>query len=406
MESINIAGASCLSPREHRLATVLRGLRDCLFAHGYTTEQVRRRLSFTYPDEVDAVRRVLLLEREASKDDLLAVLVQLFWLEAPVAASSVRRAFGPRLFSEACEVGLLVRRGNAVHARLRAEPVQGSLLWADCRFTPQRGSPRGLPPAGTVYPPSSDSLLLAEVLLLPPGGRVLDLCTGSGVLALCAAASAAEVEAVDVLPRAVLLARLNALANGVQHIAVYQGDLYAPAGKRRFTAIVANPPFVSSPYADAPTYHSGGVRGDRVLARIVRGWHRHLEPGGRAFAISHVGLRAGEALADRARQWLKNFPGRALVVELARGSAVELAAAQASFALRQGLDAYARETHLWVRFLRRNRIQEIVAFLLLGEATGTPALEVVSAVPRVLPLPLSKTAAQLVAEWWRVTGTA
>lgn len=379
-------------------------MRDCLLSHGFTAEAVRRRLGFTYPDEIDPVRRVLLLEREASTADPLGILVRLFWLEASVEASAVHEVLGSQLFSDAAKVGLLSRQLHTVRARLRAEPVQGWIVWADCRFEPGRRGPRGLPTPGVVYPPSSDSLLLAEVLAVPTGDHILDLCTGSGVLALCAATSAAEVTAVDILPRAAALARLNALSNGVQRITVREGDLYAPVRGRRFAAIVANPPFVTSPYTDAPSYHAGGGRGDRVLARIVRGWRQHLQPGGRAFAVSHVGLRAGECVTDRARNWLANFSGRVLIVELARGSAFELAAAQSLFALRYGLAAYARETHRWVSFLRRHRIREILAFVLLGEASGTRTIELASAIPRVLPIPLSKTAAQLATEWWPATG--
>src|SRR5437763_789552 len=89
--------------------------------------------------------------------------------------------------------------------------------------------------------------MLAEVLrtaTLPPRASVLDLCTGSGALAIAAARRGArEVTAVDVSRRAVLAARLNARLNGV-HVRVVHGDLYAPLRRARFDVIVSNPPYV------------------------------------------------------------------------------------------------------------------------------------------------------------------
>ena len=69
-----------------------------------------------------------------------------------------------------------------------------------------------------VFRPISDTWLLADALDregLPPGARVLDLCSGSGALAI-RAARRAQATAVDVSLRAVATIRLNALLNGVK----------------------------------------------------------------------------------------------------------------------------------------------------------------------------------------------
>src|ERR671926_83539 len=93
-----------------------------------------------------------------------------------------------------------------------------------------------------VFRPISDSEFLADVLreqTLPPRASVLDLCTGSGILAVTAALRGArDVTAVDVSRRAVLTARLNARLNGARVRAV-RGDLYAPLRGHRFDAIVS-----------------------------------------------------------------------------------------------------------------------------------------------------------------------
>lgn len=79
---------------------------------------------------------------------------------------------------------------------------------------------------------------------LRPGAVGLDLCTGSGVLAIAAARHGCRhVTAVDVSRRAVIAARCNARLNGVSVNSV-RGDLFEPVRGRRFDLIVSNPPYV------------------------------------------------------------------------------------------------------------------------------------------------------------------
>src|SRR5579859_1688760 len=85
---------------------------------------------------------------------------------------------------------------------------------------------------------------------LARGSRVLDMCTGSGLLAVVAARRA-RVVAVDVSRRAVLTTRLNARLNGVALTAV-RGTLFEPVGDARFDLIVSNPPYLPSPTGELP----------------------------------------------------------------------------------------------------------------------------------------------------------
>ena len=82
-----------------------------------------------------------------------------------------------------------------------------------------------------------------------PAPRLLDLCTGSGAVALACLAGCADPTAVgvDISPRALDFARANARSLGLEgRIAWLQGDLWdavAPAGGF-FEVITANPPYV------------------------------------------------------------------------------------------------------------------------------------------------------------------
>src|SRR5918999_4804217 len=88
-----------------------------------------------------------------------------------------------------------------------------------------------------VFAPISDSRFLADVLreqTLPLRASVLDLCTGSGILAVTAALRGARsVTAVDVSRRAVLTARLNGRLNGVR-VRGIRGDLFDAVRGQRF----------------------------------------------------------------------------------------------------------------------------------------------------------------------------
>ncbi|WP_280232890.1 HemK2/MTQ2 family protein methyltransferase [Nocardia cyriacigeorgica] len=122
-----------------------------------------------------------------------------------------------------------------------------------------------------VYRPQADSWLLARAMTeagLVPGGRVLDICTGTGAVAIEAArAGAATVTAVDIsltaLTSAWMNMRLRRLAVELVH-----GDFRTVIRDRRFDVVLANPPYV--PVAD-------GVR--------TRGGARAWDAGGRGRAV-------------------------------------------------------------------------------------------------------------------------
>jgi release factor glutamine methyltransferase len=106
-----------------------------------------------------------------------------------------------------------------------------------------------------VYAPQHDSKLLIDALQktnVAPGRHVLDLCTGSGVVAVAAARlGALSVTAFDICPRAVRCSRANAESAGVQ-VNVRIGSLADARACGPFDVIVSNPPYVpTGPDADS-----------------------------------------------------------------------------------------------------------------------------------------------------------
>jgi methylase of polypeptide subunit release factors len=388
------------------IASILLDLRTRLSAAGYTPDALKRSLGITYPDDIGLLNRAPALERLRDDRSPSGTLMRLLFLEGAEPERRVAGVLSRRLYEQLLRCGLLHRSSRGVRAQLRIDAVADHYLIADRRFRPGRTRAFGLPGRDPVYPPGSDSLILRGAIFAPDARRVLDLCTGSGVQALrladsAEACGAKQIVAVDINPRAAAVARLNAQLNGATNVDVRVGDLYAPVGGAQFDLIIANPPFVASPYAGGPAYHSGGAVGDAVLRRIIAGWRTRLARGGRAFAIAHRALRAGEKIEAVARAWFRDFPGRSLVLIIECGTAVDLAAAQAQFALRGGVEAYGREVRRWADYLRRLRVSTVAVLLIVAERTDEQHIEVIEAQPRLLPIPLTPPVADRIAAWFR-----
>lgn len=152
-----------------------------------------------------------------------------------------------------------------------------------------------------VYPPQHDSQLLIDILEkteLAQDRRVLDLCTGSGVVAIAAAElGAASVTALDICPRAVRCSRGNAVHAGVE-IDVREGSWSGALDYAPFDVIVSNPPYVPTPPAGdtevipitaGPAWAwNAGVDGRMVLDPLCESAASLLASGGSMLLVQSV----------------------------------------------------------------------------------------------------------------------
>jgi release factor glutamine methyltransferase len=137
--------------------------------------------------------------------------------------------------------------------------------------------------------------------------RVLDLCTGSGCVAITLGRErpTSSVFGGDVSPGALAVARDNALRLGAYNVAWRQGDLYAAVSEpARFDLVTANPPYIA--VADFPTLMAdvrdheprlaldGGDDGLALLRRVVDGAPARLASTGGVLAVE---VGAGQAAA-------------------------------------------------------------------------------------------------------------
>lgn len=176
--------------------------------------------------------------------------------------------------------------------------------------------------------PETELLLEPALAALPPGGAALDLCTGSGVLAVTLALErpGARVVATELSRDALDVALANATRLGAS-VGFRQGDLFEAVAQVpfRFDVVVANPPYV--PSGELPRLSrevqreprvalDGGPDGLALLRRIAAEAPAHLVPGGTLVvemhesheaALPRLCLEAGMASAE-ARRDLAGLP--------------------------------------------------------------------------------------------------
>jgi ribosomal protein L3 glutamine methyltransferase len=127
-------------------------------------------------------------------------------------------------------------------------------------------------------------------LIDDPGSvkHVLDLCTGSGCLAVLAARtfSQARIDAVDISKDALDVAARNIADYGLgERIKLYRGDLFGPIGEARYDLIISNPPYVDAQgmaelprecRAEPKLALDGGADGLDIIRRILKEARPHL----------------------------------------------------------------------------------------------------------------------------------
>ena len=174
-----------------------------------------------------------------------------------------------------------------------------------------------------IVPRSFIAGLLAEGALDPWLGeqaprRILDLCTGSGCLAIIAALCHpdASVDAVDIDAAALGVARGNVADYRLNdRLALHHGDLFAPCSGRRYDLILSNPPYVTTDavralppeYLHEPAIALGaGDDGMDVVRRLLADAAHHLTDGGvLVVEVGHNRAEVEAAFPDLPATWLE-----------------------------------------------------------------------------------------------------
>ena len=168
--------------------------------------------------------------------------------------------------------------------------------------------------------------------------HVLELCTGSGCLAvlLAKALPRAQIDATDISKPALAVARRNLVRYRLtERIRLVESDLFKSLGRKRYDLIVANPPYVTARAMarlpqeyrhEPPLALSGGRDGMDYLRRILAQAPSHLRRhGALVMEIGHARRRVERAFPRTAFTWLETSAGDDAIFLLQRDEIPQLA---------------------------------------------------------------------------------
>ena len=244
----------------------------------------------TYParelDELNLLTRLLLLGETFKREELESVITSRV-VEAltGLGLASIDPADGSRLF---CPVVLY--------------PI-GSVFIVSDRWIAQDGKDFKVPD-DFVYPAiTPNTAEFGATLPVTACDSFLELCSGTGAVALAASGYAKKSWAIDITERSTQMAEFNRLLNGLDNVTVLKGNLYEGVEDLKFDRIVAHPPYMPV-LRPAQIFYDGGVDGEQITRRIVEALPRFLKPGGCFYCLAQGADRKGAALEERVRGWL------------------------------------------------------------------------------------------------------
>ena len=136
-----------------------------------------------------------------------------------------------------------------------------------------------------VYVPAEDSYLLADNLEIKKGQSVLEIGTGSGIVAMYASRLTDDITVTDINFDACELARKNFTENGIENIEILWGNLFEVVENRKFDVILFNTPYL--PTEDDEVLDNtinyafdGGLNGRKVIDLFLNEVKNHLNDGG------------------------------------------------------------------------------------------------------------------------------
>lgn len=137
-----------------------------------------------------------------------------------------------------------------------------------------------------VYEPAEDTYLLADNLQVKRMSRVMEIGTGTGIIAILAAKKASRVIATDINPHAIDCAVKNIVTNKTYNVELRKGDLFEPVKGEKFDLILFNTPYLPSSTdeeidEELNAAWNGGSDGREVINRFLEDFNDYLNPGGK-----------------------------------------------------------------------------------------------------------------------------
>ena len=137
-----------------------------------------------------------------------------------------------------------------------------------------------------VYEPAEDTFLLAENLDIQRRDEVLEIGTGTGLIAVTAAQKSKKVTATDINEDAVKCALKNTITNRTYNVELKQGNLFEPVKDEKFDLILFNTPYLPTEEDEKlddelNAAFDGGLEGRETIDKFLNEVKGHLNEGGR-----------------------------------------------------------------------------------------------------------------------------
>ena len=137
-----------------------------------------------------------------------------------------------------------------------------------------------------VYQPAEDTYLLADNLQVNRMSKILEIGTGTGIIAIIAAKRASKVIATDINPHAIDCAVKNIITNKTYNVELRKGNLFEPVEGEKFDLILFNTPYLPSSTDEKSDDEldaawNGGLDGREVIDKFLEEVTDYLNPDGK-----------------------------------------------------------------------------------------------------------------------------
>lgn len=285
----------CLTAEESR------ELREFLRDSGYTMAALSARFGHTEISQSHLLN--LYLHGLPLEPGRLPTLFRWFWIGLPVDRPTAAQCIPGRILDLLIASGLLIPETGGLASPYRLTPFNEFFIASD---HPVSGT--GGPRSDIISYPNPTTLMTWRLSIPTPVGRTLDLGTGSGILALSAAAHSNHVIATDLNPRAREFCLFNASLNGVTNIEYREGSVFEPVRGERFDLILVNPPFFVTPSV-RHLYSDNSMELDGFCRMLIQQAPTYLNENGYCqMLIEWVEIK-GQPWRERLTEWIAGDGG-------------------------------------------------------------------------------------------------
>ncbi len=279
-------------------------VRDDLRQAGFSDKSICSRLG------IPALTALLTLRRKdwapVPESDELSLLIRLLLMGESIEKKTLESGLTTPIMEALAAVGLAIPDPGddaRIMGAVVLYPIGSLFIASDRWFAPDGREYKA--PDDIVYPAiTPNTAEFMATLPLTPCENFLELCSGTGAVALAATAYADKSWAIDIIPRrSTKMAEFNRLLNGLSNVNVLKGDLYEGVDGMMFDRIVAHPPYMPV-LSRAQIFYDGGADGEQITRRCIEALPRYLKAGGRFYCQAQGSDRAGAPLESRIRGWL------------------------------------------------------------------------------------------------------